>query len=534
MNDLTQTGLTSTTLTDLHELLAPCIREGELLSDSSSLSLYAQDVYKREHAASIVIRPGNTDELQAAMQVLHAQRISCVPHGGGMSYTSGLVPESDGWAVIDLGLMARVLEVNAEDMTVTVECGCTWAALYEALQGSGLRTPYWGTLSGIRATVGGGLSQNAIFWGSGQYGSAVDSVLSLDVILADGSRMQTGSASQVNGSPFFRHFGPDLTGLFCGDTGALGIKASATLRLMPEMPAREYLAFDFPDAQSTLAAMSEVSRANLASECFGFDPFLQKQRLKRQSMAADVKALTGVMKASSSVLGAVKDGAKLALAGRRYMQDVDFSVQIIVEDRIEAGAAARADAIREFCRSNSGREIENSIPKITRANPFGPVNSMLGPEGERWLPVHGLFPHSKIQDAYAAVEALFESHRVRSDELGVGTGYLLATVSTNCCVLEPVFFWPDELFEIHRDAVEGEHLRKLPVHPANPQALAHVQMLREALIALFSEIGAAHLQIGRSYPYRSALKDGPAKLVDAIKKHLDENSRMNPGSLGLR
>jgi FAD/FMN-containing dehydrogenase len=57
-------------------------------------------------------------------------------------------------------------------------------------------------LSGIKATIGGGLSQNSIFWGSGQFGSAVDSVISLDVVLADGSLVTTGSGAQINSSPF--------------------------------------------------------------------------------------------------------------------------------------------------------------------------------------------------------------------------------------------------------------------------------------------------------------------------------------------
>jgi hypothetical protein len=280
--------------------------------------------------------------------------------------------------------------------------------------------------------------------------------------------------------------------------------------------------------------MSDISRAAVASECFGFDPFLQQQRMKRQSMAADVKALTGVMKASGSLVGAIRDGARVALAGRRYMEDVDFSVQIIVEDRIAAGAADRAAAARAIAERHSGREIENSIPRITRANPFGPVNSMLGPEGERWLPVHGLFPHSRYHEAYAATEEIFEQHRKRSKALGVGTGYLFATLSTHCCVLEPVFFWPDEWLEIHEDAVESAHLARLPRHPANPEAREHVQMLREALVKRYSEMGAAHLQIGRSYRYREALKDGPARIIDALKAAVDGDSRMNPGSLGLR
>ncbi len=518
--------------------LVPALRgampQGEVLEDEVSLRLYAQDVYTREAPAGLVLRPANLDELEAAMSLLHGARIPCIPHGGGMSYTSGLIPEGSDWAVIDLGLMNRVLEINRDDMTVTVECGCSWKSLHEALASAGLRTPYWGTLSGIRATVGGGLSQNAVFWGSGQYGSAVDSVLSLTVILADGTRVETGSAAQRHGTPFFRHFGPDLTGLFCADCGALGIKGLATLRLLPELPAREYLAFDFGSADATLGAISDISRAAVASECFGFDPFLQRQRMKRQSMVADVKALGGVMKDSGSLIGAIKDGARVALAGRRYMDDVDFSVQVIVEDRIDAGATDRAATVRAIAERHGGREIENSIPRITRANPFGPVNSMLGPEGERWLPVHGLFPHSRYREAYTATEAIFEQHRQRSEALGVGTGYLFATVSTHCCVLEPVFFWPDEWLEIHEDAVESTHLERLTRHPANPEAREHVHMLREALIERYSEMGAAHLQIGRSYQYREALKDGPARLIDALKAAVDGDSCMNPGSLGLR
>lgn len=513
--------------------LEAALPAGEVLTDDDSCQRYAQDVYQRGTPAGVVLRPASTAEVSAALRVLHTRDIPSVPHGGGLSYTGGLTPTGAAWAIVDLGLMSGVREVNEEDMTVTVDAGCTWAALHRALQGSGLRTPYWGTLSGIRATVGGSVSQNSIFWGSGQHGTAVDSVLSIQVVLADGTIIDTGSAAQQHSSAFFRHFGPDLTGLFCADTGAMGIKTQVTLRLMPELPAREYLAFDFPDAASTTSAMSDIARANVASECFGFDPYLQQQRLKRQAMSADVKALAGVMKQAGSVMGAIREGARVAVAGRGYMKDVLFSVQIIVEDRIAAGAAERAQVVRELCQRHGGREIENSIPKITRANPFGPPNSMLGPDGERWLPVHGLFPHSQFCAAWEATEALFATHRERSDALGIGTGYLLATVGTHCCVLEPVFFWPDEWLEIHEDAVEAAHLARLKRRDANPEARAHVQFLRSQLIALYSSMGAAHLQIGRSYRYHDALKEGPAKLVQALKRAVDPKGLMNPGALGF-
>lgn len=518
---------------DLLDTLRTLLGTEHVLDDPQSRALYAQDVYQRALPALAVARPGSTAELSQVVRAAVEAGCDVLARGGGMSYTGGYVPIGERAVIIDMQRMNRVVEINREDMYVTVECGCTWAALHEALAGSGLRTPYWGTLSGLKATVGGGLSQNAVFWGSGQFGTAVDSLLALEVVLADGTVVQTGSAAQRNAAPFMRHFGPDLSGLFTSDTGALGFKARATLRLIPELPAKEYLAFDFDSAAQAIAAMSEISRHNLATECFGFDPFLQRQRMKRASLGADVKALAGVMKASGSVLGALKAGAQVAMAGRGYMDAVQYSVQVIIEDRNAPAAAARAAEVRAICRQHSAREIEDSIPRITRANPFGPMNSMLGPEGERWLPVHGLFPHSGIQPGFEAIRAVFEQHADACAELGVGVGYLFATVSTHAFVLEPVFFWPDELYPLHEQSVEASHLARLPRHAANPPAAALVAQMRAEAIERFSELGAVHLQIGKSYRYREGLRDEAWALVKALKDVVDPSGRINPGSLGL-
>ena len=88
--------------------------------------------------------------------------------------------------------MNRLIELNREDMYVRVEAGMSWKALHEALEGTGLTTPYWGTLSGLHATVGGGMSQNSIFWGSGRHGSAANSVIGLEVVLASGEVTRVG------------------------------------------------------------------------------------------------------------------------------------------------------------------------------------------------------------------------------------------------------------------------------------------------------------------------------------------------------
>ncbi len=518
---------------NLIERLTDLLGSEQVLTDEASCILYAQDVYTKAEPAMAVIRPGNVESLAAAIAAVTESGHAIVPRGGGMSYTSGYVPKEAGSVVVDMTGMNRVLEINEEDMYVTVECGCTWQALHDALAGTGLRTTYWGTLSGIHATVGGGLSQNSIFWGSARFGTAADSVIGLKVVLADGTIVTTGAGAQVNGSPFFRHYGPDLTGLFTADAGALAFKATATLRLIPVREHREALSFDFDDYPSLIAAMSEVARAEIADEIFAFDPYLQAVRMQRESIMSDVRKLAGVMKSGKGMIASFKEGAKLAMTGRGFMKDVKFSMHVMIEEKTAVQASACADAAREICLRHGAREIENSIPKIIRANPFTPLNNMIGPNGERWVPIHTLLPHSKARSVTEKTYRVFESHREQLDEYGIGTGFLFAAVSTNCFVLEPVFFTPDSLNEIHREYVEDAVLAMVPGFDANPEAAAVTAKVRQELIDLYEHEGGIHMQIGKSYPYRKGLEGDAYAIVEQIKKLLDPDGRVNPGALGF-
>lgn len=517
----------------LIDALSDALEQGDLTTDEAQRRFFAQDVFSSELPAGVVVSPANKAELAAVVRAATEAGHAVVTRGGGMSYTSGYVPREVGSVMIDMSRMARVLEINREDMYVTVEAGISWKALFDALQETGLQTPYWGTLSGLHATVGGGMSQNSIFWGSGRHGTAADAVVSMDVVLADGQVLSTGAAAQRNASPFFRHFGPDLTGLFTGDCGALGVKATVTLRLIPVLAGKAFASYAFEEHGAMAAAMSEIARRGLATECFGFDPYLQQQRMRRESLAKDATQFMGMLKASGGIGKAVRDGVKAAAAGRRFMDEVKWSFHVLASERDERAAA---DAVREasaIVAEHGGRELPNTIPKMLSAHPFGNVNNMLGPDGERWVPVHGLVPHSKATAVVDEIEALFASHAEAMEQLEVRCGYLLATVSTNCFVIEPVFFWPDELFDMHCHYVEAEHLKRLQRHAPNPEARALVTQLKQALADLFREAGAVHLQVAKAYHYHDGLHDEPLALISAIKKVVDPQGRMNPGALGL-
>jgi len=498
----------------------------EVLTDAENLNFYAHDVYSRGADLLAVVRPKDKDELSAAIAATTSQNIPVIPRGGGMSYTGGYTATVPGAVLFDLAAMDRILEINETDMTVTVEAGCTWAKLYETLAPKGLRTPFWGTLSGLKASIGGGMSQNCLFWGSGRHGTGAQSCASLEVVLADGTILDT-----ANG--FVQPYGPNLTGLFLADTGALGIKATITLRLIREAEAHGYASFTFETHAETLSAIAEIERSGVSTECFGFDPSLNAIRMKRDSIGSDAKALGKMMKKQGSVWGAIKEGAKVVTAGRSFIGDAKFSLHVLTEARIQAAADDDLERARKIALANGATETENTIPKIIRANPFGPLNGMLGPEGERWAPVHGLLPHSKATKCYDAIESLFAEYADEMETHGMFTGILICSVGGAGTLIEPCIYWPDKSNVVHAVSMEKSHFDKLPKQDANEQAWAIAQKLKQALVDLFYEQGASHLQIGKTYRYRDSLAPAADNLLQDLKKSVDPKGLMNPGSLGL-
>jgi D-lactate dehydrogenase (cytochrome) len=249
----------------LVERLEQVLGRDNVLSDLESRRFFSTDLsWRPGETAAAVIRPDSVDRLSQAVGAVTAAGFSVVPRGGGMSYTTGYVPDREKSVLVDMRSMNRIVEINGDDMYVVVECGVTWKDLHETLAPLGLKTPYWGPLSGMYATVGGALSQNSLFHGSGVNGTVAESVIGLTVVLADGTVATTGSGAHKSGNPFWRHFGPDMTGLFTADTGAFAVKAVAVLRLEKAPSHTEYLSFRFDTLDAMLQAQVEIARLNIA------------------------------------------------------------------------------------------------------------------------------------------------------------------------------------------------------------------------------------------------------------------------------
>lgn len=530
MNDRALQNAAVPLVDELREVLGP----GRVLVSDDDRRFYSQDIAgPRTCVAACVVQPGSVEQLAASVAAAAAAGHAIVPRGGGSSYTGGYVPPRDDSVLVDTRGLDRVTEINTADMYVTVEAGCTWQALLAALVPHAVRTPFWGPLSGATATVGGSLSQNSILWGSARYGVSAETVLALDVVLADGSLLRTGAAAIATARPFFRYYGPDLTGLFLGDAGALGIKARATLRLIRRPAWVETASFGFATHEHMAGAMTDVAREGLVSECFAMDPVLKAQRMKRAGVVQDLKAVKGVITSARGLAAGLREAARIAVAGRGFLDESPYSMHVGTEGRTEASVADALAEVRRIVATHGGTEVENTVPKVLRGTPFVPMSSAIGPAGERWLPVHALVPLSDAAAAWSAVRALFDARRADLERLGVEIGVLTAIVGSNAFVLEPVFYWPAPRTAYYERVLDEATRAKFEDFQPNPEAEALVFELRGELTRLFLARGATHLQIGRTYRYREGLRPEALRLLEAIKRAVDPQGVVNPGALGL-
>jgi FAD/FMN-containing dehydrogenase len=513
--------------------LRTSVPAAEIKTSPEDRDFYSSDVYSAGVRADCVVAPASIEDLSSVVRICTSRGYSVIARGGGLSYSAGYLPERPRSVIVDMSRLTRIVEINETDMYVTVESGCTWRELYAALAQRGLRTPYFGPMSGYLSTVGGALSQGSVFLGSTQYGTSAESTLSLDVVLADGSLLSTGSASgQIRPSPFFRHYGPDLTGLFLGDAGALGIKVRATLQLVPFPPESRFVSFSYPAADEMLDALASISRSGLAAECFGTDPYVQSRRIHEQNFAKDLGYLKAVAQSEANVLAGIGAAARMAWKGRRSLGGETFVLNVVIDEASPQAADAHLAIVRGL-GAKHGREIEATIPRAIRSLPFTYPNDILGDRGERWVPTHALAPHSRAVEVVRALEAYFAEREQELKIHGIEWGYLVFAVSTRTTLIEPLFYWPDRRMPYHERMIQPQHLARLPQLEPNPQASLAVNELRGGLIALFAELGCAHLQIGKAYPFLKHRQRAALRMLETIKAAVDPAGLMNPGALGF-
>ena len=520
---------TSRNAPSLLDGLAAVVGAANLLTDETERRFHGTDVFHSRELPEAVVRPGSIAELQTVVRTCADAGAPVVVRGGGASYTDGYLHVRPGGITVDTSRL-KAITIDEPNAVVTVEPGVTWAELYEALKTRGLRTPFWGPFSGLAATISGSMSQNSISHGSGV---SAESLLNIDVITGTGDLLTTGSAGGANSAPFFRHFGPDLAGLFTGDCGALGVKARITLKLIRRRDAFEAASFSFASFDAMHEAMRLIAIEAIDDENFGLDSTLQQGQIGRQDgVAAKAEIALNVLKSATSLASGVKSLARMAITGDRELKAATYALHYLTDGVDQAEARAKINVIKRI-GSAHGEEIANIVPTVVRGMPFAPLTNVLGPKGERWVPMHTLLPHDRVPGFHRALTAYWDANRAIMDEHGIYNGAMFMAVGSTAFVYEPTFYWPDARTIFHDRMVPSGHLAEVPAYAPNSAARTEVDRMKKDVIDLMHQHGGAHLQIGKVYPLLPGRNPASVALLRAIKSALDPRNIMNPGALGL-
>jgi D-lactate dehydrogenase (cytochrome) len=230
-------------------------RFGERLSTAAAV----RDQHGRDeswHAPTppdAVVFAESVEDVQAAVRACAAERVPIIPYGTGTSL-EGHVAAIRGGVCLDVSRMDRILRLSAEDMDVTVEPGVTRKRLNAHLRDSGLFFPID---PGADASIGGMAATRASGTNAVRYGTMREAVLGLEAVLADGRLIRTARRARKSAS------GYDLTRLFVGSEGTLGVIVSVTLRLhgIPERIASAVVSF--PALGPAVATVIETIQAQV-------------------------------------------------------------------------------------------------------------------------------------------------------------------------------------------------------------------------------------------------------------------------------
>jgi D-lactate dehydrogenase (cytochrome) len=497
----------------------PLLGAQRLITDSKQRAAYSQDIFFWEDTvtADLIIRPGNAAQVAACLRASAGQPLAIYVRGGGMSYSKGYVPIRQPAVILDVSDLKRIRDVNLTDGYVTAEAGCTWTAVLDALADSNAIVDFQAPFSGIYSTVGGAMSQNVP--------QGMDGVMGLEVALMNGTLLTTGSASrQGQGNPFFKDFGPNLTGLFLGDCGAFGVKTAASIRLRQRPACQGYISFAFASYADMAAAMVPLSRLDYISRRVGLDPYKSQNSVKVGFKEA-IETLAAVGRQS---LGA---GARMAAAATTdFMAGVKWSLHLSLDAPNEAALASSLERIRDI-GNQRGREIAPVLPQAMAARGFS-VRGFLGPQGQRWVPSNGLFPISRAVEVSESVQGFFARWRDEMETHGMWESYM-TNFGPGYFLCEPSFYWEDSVSDLHLAHLPAAEATRFARLNANHPARAFAMRLRRALCAHFFELGAIHVQLGKHYPYRDMVEPSSWQTLTDLKRLFDPTNQLNPGNLGF-
>jgi len=248
----------------IQKLLSKNIDADRVSIDEFERRLYSHDLAPLPKMAEfvfqvhpdIVVRPLNAKEVSHIVKTACKYQIPIVPRGAGSWGLGGSVPTIGG-IVLDMTSMKKIMEPDAKNLSVVVQAGATWKELYDkVLEKDFIIGAY--PSSAPAATVGGWINTGGIGIGSYRYSGAQEQIRSLEVVLPTGEILQTGFSNVLSNNT-----GLNLTSLFIGAEGTLGIITEATLKVHPGPEEIRPTTFGFKDLSSLAKALHDFTRMRI-------------------------------------------------------------------------------------------------------------------------------------------------------------------------------------------------------------------------------------------------------------------------------
>lgn len=246
----------------LEDLQAEFPEPSIVSTDPNELYAYAQSAYSQFVGSphTIVVHVRSTEDVVKVVKISNRYLVPIVPYSGGTSLEGSLSAPASGSICVDLSALDKIIEIHESDADVVCQAGVTWNHLNETLKEKGI--PLFFPLDpGRDATIGGMMSTGCSGTNAVKYGTARGEwILNATVVLPSGEVIKTRQRARKSSAGF------DLTKLFIGAEGTLGIITEATLRLAPVLPSTVAVA-QFPDIRHATNAVCGILNHGAALQC---------------------------------------------------------------------------------------------------------------------------------------------------------------------------------------------------------------------------------------------------------------------------
>lgn len=367
-----------------------------------------------------VVSPRNTHEISKLVKVCNENSIPIVPRGSGTNLCAGTCP-TEGGIVFLFKHLNKILEVDEENLTVTVQPGVITLEMINEVEAKGLFYPPDPSSMKI-STIGGNINENSGGLRGLKYGVTRDYVMALEVVLANGDIIRTGGklAKDVAGY--------DFTRLFVGSEGTLGIITEATLKLIPMPETKKTMLALYQDIEAAAKSVSKIIANKIIPTTL---EFLDQPTLRVVEAHAQIGLPTDVQ----AVLLIEQDGApEIVDRDMKRMTEIctseqAISVQVAKSDvEAEALRTARRSALSALARLKPTTILEDAtVPRSEIAKMVNGINEIakkyhlnictFGHAGDGNL--HPTCPtDARDQDEMKRVEKAFEEIFEKAIELG--------------------------------------------------------------------------------------------------------------------